>query len=144
MNSVKVQSLQNVRQLVTTATGHSVVSDEPPDVGEGLGPTPHEMLLGALAACTSMTLQLYANRKQWPLCDVEVEATHERVRAGSLEERAPEDDTQVALIRLNIVARGGLNEEQQERLLYIAGRCPVRRTLEGGPTVITELVVAPS
>ena len=79
-----------------------------------------------------MTLKLYASRKEWPLRDVEVDATHERVRVGDLEDGPPDDDTQVGLIRLRIVARGELDEGQRERLLYIAGRCPVHRTLQGG------------
>ena len=141
MNSVKLQSLTNVRQLVTTKSGHSIVSDEAPEVGEGLGPSPHELLLAALASCTSMTLKLYASRKEWALRDVEVDATHERVRAGDLEDAPPDDDTQVGLIRLRIVARGELDEDQRERLLYIAGRCPVHRTLQGGPRIMTQLVV---
>ena len=140
MSSVKVRSLQNVRQLVTTGSGHEIVSDEAPDVGENLGPSPHEMLLGALAACTSMTLKLYARRKGWHLAEVEVEATHERVREGDIVERSPDSDRQVVLIRLNIVAKGELDDGQRERLLQIAGRCPVRRTLEGGPLVIDSMV----
>jgi putative redox protein len=142
VNSVKLESLRNVRQLVMTGSGHTLVSDEPPDVGDGLGPSPHELLLSALAACTSMTMKLYANRKEWPLDAVEIEATQERVRAGDLEGHAPDEDAQVSLIRLNIKASGDIDEEQRERLLAIAGRCPVSRTLEGGPTVIRELVVA--
>ena len=139
---MKLESLRKVRQLVTTGSGHSLVSDEPPDVGDGLGPSPHELLLGALAACTSMTMKLYANRKEWPLGAVEIEATQERVRAGDLEGHAPDEDAQVSLIRMTIAVSGDLDEEQRERLLVIAGRCPVSRTLEGGPTVIRHMTLS--
>lgn len=94
----------------------SFIADEPPPVGEGSGPNPHDLLDAALGACTAMTIMLVAQRKQWPLDDVRVEITHE------------EDDKTYRMIRkLELV--GTLTEEQRQYLLGIANKCPIHRAL---------------
>ena len=75
------------------------------------------------------------------LDSVEVQLSHERVHARDCAECDEQDNVMVDLIRLRIAIAGALDEEQQERLLTIAKRCPVHRTLDGGPTIITELDV---
>ena len=88
-----------------------------------------------------MTLRLYAAKRGWVLDSVEIHLSHERVHARDCAECDENDNVMVDLIRLRITIAGALDEEQQERLLTIAKRCPVHRTLDGGPTIITELDV---
>jgi putative redox protein len=110
--------------------GHQVLTDEPLDAGgTDAGPTPYELLLGALGACTAMTLRLYADRKRWPLEDVEVTLTHDRVHASDCE-TCETSEPFLDRIRKRIELRGPLTDGQRERLLVIADRCPVQRTLQ--------------
>jgi uncharacterized OsmC-like protein len=89
-----------------------------------------------LGACTSMTLRMYANRKKLPLEDVEVRLLHERVHA----EDCIDCDRYIERITRRISLRGDLDTAQRQRLLEIADRCPVHRTLENDPQIVTELV----
>ncbi len=112
---------------VTTASG-SFLADEPASVGGlGSGPTPYDLLGAGLGACTAMTCRLYADRKGWPLERVVVEVGHV-ARAQS----TPDQFTR------KIGLAGALDEEQRARLMEIAGRCPVHRTLTDGATILTE------
>ena len=86
-----------------------------------------------------MTLLLYARRKGWPLEGVTVELGHERMHARDMDESEEDDDTLLDVIRRYIVIRGDLDEEQRQRLLTIARRCPVHRTLTEGPRIIDEV-----
>jgi len=108
---------------------HVLQADEPSDSGgNDLGPNPYELLLAALGACTGMTVRMYAERKQWPLQGVEVELSHARAHA----EDCAECDTKVGMVdRIDLVISftGNLSEDQKTRLLEIAGKCPVHRTL---------------
>jgi uncharacterized OsmC-like protein len=126
--TVKVESFKNLQQVVTTFD-HAFFGDEPPEAGDGLGPDPYELLLAALGTCTSMTLLLYARRKEWPLDSVYVELSHDRVHAKDCEECEQNDDSMIELFRRYIVVKGDLDQEQVERLGEIAQRCPVHRTL---------------
>ena len=89
-----------------------------------------------------MTLILYAQRKGWPLDGVTVELSHERVHARDCEECEENDDTMLDVIRRYIVVKGDLSEEQRQRLLTIARRCPVHRTLTEGPRILDEMDTA--
>ncbi len=88
-----------------------------------------------------MTLRLYADRKEWKLQAVKVELSHERVHARDCAECEQQSGSRIDLIRRYIVVTGVLDAAQCERLLQIAERCPVHRTLAGGPTILTELDV---
>ncbi|MCY4437587.1 MAG: OsmC family protein [Chloroflexi bacterium] len=90
-----------------------------------------------------MTLRLYADRKAWDLGSVRVELSHERVHARDCAECEQEGSSKIDLIRRYIVVSGAIDEAQAKRLLQISERCPVHRTLEGGPTILTELDVVP-
>jgi putative redox protein len=107
---------------------HHLQSDEPPDWSNDGGPNPYELLLAALGACTSMTVRMYANRKQWPLQGVRVLLAHSRIHAEDCAEcdihegMVDQIDAEISLI-------GDLSETQRQRLMEIAERCPVHRTL---------------
>ena len=139
--NVTVQYVDDYKlaQLLT-AGQHSFICDEPLDAGgDGLGPSPYELLLWALGACTSMTLLLYARRKGWDLEDVSVHLTHDRVHADDSQD-AESDGAKVERITRDISVRGNLTEEQTQRLLEIAARCPVHKTLTGSPQVVDTIV----
>ena len=116
---------------------HHWVADEPARVGgDDTGPTPYDMLAAALASCTTMTLQMYARRKEWPLDEVIVRVRHTRVHG---EDCAVGDEPPDHVDHLDreVEVRGDLDDDQRARLLEIAERCPVHRSLEGGIRVRT-------
>ena len=118
---------------------HSIVADEPKAVGgDNLGPTPYDLLASALGACTTMTLQMYAARKQWPLEEAVVTLKHSRVHEVD-EERCDSDDARMDRLDRELTLVGPLSAEQRQRLLEIADRCPVHRTLSAGVRIATQL-----
>ena len=130
MASVIVHSVDNLRQQID-AGPHTFFADEPADAGgDDSGPDPYELLLAALGACTSMTLLLYARRKQWPLEAAEVRLSHGRDYARDCAD-CDEKPVQIDLIERRITLRGPLDEAQRAGLLEIARKCPVHRTLTG-------------
>ena len=117
--------------------GFPLVSDEPISVGgSGAGPTPYELLLGALASCTAMTVRMYASRKQWPLESVEVRL---RDTPAHMKDCLDCETQAVGMRSLDRMVRleGPLSAEQHARLLQIADRCPVKQTLERGIQIRT-------
>lgn len=111
-----------------TAAGHSLVADEPKRLGgTNQGPSPYDLLAAALGACTSMTLRLYADHKGLPLHGVTVAVRHDKVHAEDCADT--EHPGQVDRLRRAIELHGELDEATRERLLEIADRCPVHRTL---------------
>jgi putative redox protein len=128
---VVTQTGQGAFQVRVATGDHSFLMDEPSSVG-GLssGPSPFDMLCAALGSCTLMTMMLYASRKGWELTGLAVRVAH---RKGSPEARDQFERT---------IELGDANEEQRERLLYIAGRCPVHLLLERGADVATSEAVA--
>jgi len=116
---------------------HFLRADEPLKYGgTDLGPSPYDLLLMSLGACTSMTLRMYANLKKLPLDDIEVRLLHERVHA----EDCVDCDHRIERITRRISLHGELDAAQRQRLLEIADRCPVHRTLENDPQILTELI----
>jgi putative redox protein len=119
---------------------HALVADEPASVGgTDTGPTPYDLVVAGLGACTSMTLRMYADRKGWPLEEIRVRLRHrklhrkdEAVNEEGGDERLDRMDREIELV-------GDLDDGQRSRLLEIAERCPVHRTLEAGVRVETAL-----
>jgi len=122
---------------------HVFRSDEPVSSGgTDTGPDPYALLLAALGSCTSMTLRIYARRKAWPLEGISVALSHERVHAKDCENCETTDDARISRIAREITLTGALSPEQRARLLEIAERCPVHRTLTGKFRIVTELADA--
>lgn len=118
---------------------HYFTLDEPKSFGgEDLGPSPYEMLSAGLAACTSMTIQMYARRKKWPLQNVETHVNHQKSHAVDCE-NCERNSAKIDIFEREIVLKGNLDEPQQQKLLEIADKCPVHRTLSNKVNINTHL-----
>lgn len=116
---------------------HHALADEPLAYGgTNKGMSPYGFLSAGLGACTSMTIRMYARRKGWPLDHVSVDVNHSKVHA---QDAATESTDKIDTWNRKITLTGALSQEQRERLLEIADRCPVHRTLERSSEVVTEL-----
>jgi putative redox protein len=123
--------------------GRRFLADEPKRVGGAeTGPDPYEWVSTGLGACTAMTLRMYANRKGWPLARVSVGLEHAKKHADDCIDCKPSD--RIDVFTRSIEIEGDLDDEQRQRLLEIADRCPVHRTLEHGAKVETRLATNPA
>ena len=143
MSEVVVTSRQNLQNVVRYGSGQTFVTDEPLDVGgEDAGPNPYTLILAALGTCISMTVTLYARRKQWPLEQVTVRLRQNRIHAKDCQECAQNIEGYVHRIERSVSFKGDLTEEQLTRLLEISHKCPVHKTLSS-QIVIADLVEGP-
>jgi uncharacterized OsmC-like protein len=123
-----------------TVGRHRLVADEPASQGgTDTGPNPYDLLLAGLGSCTSMTVALYARRKQWPLEAVRVELRHSRVHAADCATCETKEGL-LDRIERDVTFLGPLSGEQRARLLEIANKCPVHRTLMSEIDIRTRLV----
>jgi putative redox protein len=128
----------NYAQKVSVG-GHVLPADEPAHSGgRDTGPNPQEYLMAALGACASITAQMYAERKQWNLQTVHIDVAHERVLAA---DNAASGATigMVDQFEMQICLAGDLSEDQRNRLLEIANRCPIHRMLTSGVKIHSRL-----
>jgi putative redox protein len=122
-----------------TVGQHRLPGDEPvADGGTDTGPNPYDLLLAALGSCTSMTIALYARRKAWPLEAVTVRLRHSKIHAADCASCETKEG-RLDHIDRDVELAGPLSEEQRARLLEIANRCPVHRTLTSAIDIQTRL-----
>jgi uncharacterized OsmC-like protein/alpha/beta superfamily hydrolase len=134
-NRVVVRTGKKGYQTEIFANGHSLIADEPIAVGgSDTGPTPYDYLVAALGACTSMTLRMYADRKKWPLKSVTVRLKHNKIHADDCRDCESQTD-KIDAIEREIELVGELGEDQRQKLLVIADKCPVHKTLHSKITV---------
>ncbi len=127
-------------QQEVVAGNHRLLADEPADFG-GLdsGPSPYDFLNIALGACTSMTLRLYADHKKLPLEGVKVRVSHKKIHAEDCVECSEGREGRIDVFEREIEIEGPLDAATRARLIEIADRCPVHRTLEAGSEILTRL-----
>ncbi|MDQ3685676.1 MAG: OsmC family protein [Acidobacteriota bacterium] len=130
MSEVTVTSQTNLRNEVCYGDGRTFITDEPANLGgEDAGPDPYTLLLGALGSCISMTVTLYARRKNWPLERVAVRLRQQRVHAKDCAECEATVDGFVYRVERTVTLEGNLTDEQRAHLQEIAHKCPVHKTL---------------
>ena len=121
-------SAENFKQEIVAAR-HHFIADEPLSVGGGdTGPDPYDYLLASLGVCTSMTVGYYARRNHWPLEHITVSLSHSRIHAKDCE-TCETRDGMVDRIDIELELTGSLTAEQHARLMEVAEKCPVHRTL---------------
>ncbi len=121
------------------ANGHRLVADEPTSFGgTDLGPSPYDFLATALGSCTAMTLNMYARHKKLPLENVKVDVSHHRIHAQDCDE-CESQQGKVDVLTRKISVEGDLSVQERARLLQIADRCPVHKTLENEIKIDSEL-----
>jgi uncharacterized OsmC-like protein len=138
MNQVTVTSRNNLQNEVRYGEDQILITDEPISAGgDGAGPDPYTLVLGALGSCISMTVTLYARRKQWPLEGVTVRLSQGRIHERDCVECANQGEGFIHRIEHSVSFAGELTNEQRARLHEIASKCPVHRTLTS-PIVVVE------
>lgn len=138
MSEVIVTSQSNLRNEVRYGPGHAFTTDEPVAAGgEDAGPDPYTLLLAALGSCISMTVTLYARRKQWPLEQVTVRLRQNRIHSNDCKECEQQAEGYIHRIERSVSFTGPLTDEQRARLQEIAHKCPVHKTFTS-PIVVTE------
>lgn len=119
-------------------SGHKILGDEPIDVGgKNLGPSPFDLLLAALGECTAMTVRWYAQQQNWPLEKVEVKLSHAKLAPSLVPERVI-NVRFVDVFEKHVILHGDqLTEEQKKKLVEVAEKCPVQRTLQSDVVIRT-------
>lgn len=119
---------QSRYKTVINNGNHQIIADEPAPYGTDLGQDPYSLLLASLGGCVAMTVRMYADRKEWDLDSVEVHLSQERVHAKDCDDCTSKEGF-VHVIDKKVKLNGNLTEEQHAKLMEIADRCPVHKTL---------------
>ncbi len=137
MAAVTVSHIPGTAYQTRITTGDVAIFGDEPEAsgGDGLGPSPYELLLAGLGHCTVLTILLYARRKDWPVEGVSIEATHERLVVDDEVDGKPVK-RKVERIVQEITLTGNLDADQRARLMEIAGKCPVHRTITGDLEIV--------
>ncbi|OYY91954.1 MAG: osmotically inducible protein C [Sphingomonas sp. 28-66-16] len=137
---VRVTTTDAKFTAIVDSSGHSFLADEPIKAGgNDLGPTPYDLLLSALGTCTAMTIKLVAEREKIPLDGVSVTLEHSRCHSADCAQTG-EGRPRIEVMARAITLTGDLSDAQRARLLVIADKCPVHRTIESHPVIKTRLV----
>jgi len=132
INKAKAVTGNTLYRTTVNSRDHTIIIDEPEKSGgHDDGPTPHELLVGALASCVAITLRMYCERKGWKLNRVEVDAEMQRTTASGIQSN---------MVTMKISLDGNLDEEQRKRLLEISAKCPVHKTLNSSFSISHEFV----
>ena len=130
--SVHVETRRDRYVERITVGPHTFEADEPSDAGgSDVGPSPYELLLAALGTCTSITVRMYAERRQWPLEGVRIVLSHAKAHAPDCI-ACESDSSKIDGIEMEITLLGALSADQHARLMQIAEKCPLHRTLTSG------------
>lgn len=143
MASITARLVEGFAVDIETDAGHSWRADEPESRGgSDTGPDPYELLVGAVAACTCITVSMYAQRKGWDLESVEATYEHDRIHADDCTDCMDDVKGYIDRITSHITIKGDLDDEQRERLTEVAKRCPVHKTLEKSIHMVDEVEFA--
>ncbi len=127
-------------QIISIGNTHIMRADEPLSIGgDDTGPGPYDLLLAGLGACTSMTLRMYSDRKGWPLDNVSVNLSHKKIHSRDCES-CETSNSKLDVIDRTLTLSGDLSAEQRDKLLEIADKCPVHRTLHSPVRINTVLM----
>ena len=138
--TVATESGEGRYHLTINASGHHLEADEPVGAGgDDRGPNPYDLLCAALSACTIITLRMYAERKDYTITKLETEITHTKKQADPQPENAGGRPVLIDVFSRQIRIEGDITEEQRQRMLEIAVRCPVARTLENNAIIHSAL-----
>ena len=145
-----MEEIQTTHQVVASLDGdddfttemklgnHYFRADEPLRVGgNDFGPTPYELLAGSLSACTAMTIQMYAKRKGWAIANVQVHTSYSRTYAKDCVSCEDDPSNKIDTFTRIIKLEADLDEKQRARILQIADKCPVHKTLHNDTQVLT-------
>ena len=137
MSEVVVTSQKNLQNEVRFGAGRTFTTDEPRALGgDDAGPDPYTLILGALGSCISMTVTMYARRKQWPLESVTVRLQQNRLHSKDCAECVQNKDGYIHRIERTVSFTGPLSEEQRARLEEIAHKCPIHKTLSSEIVIV--------